>query len=671
MDELARKFMRLRTGGDASGTVPTAIFGTAGQLSRSLDTRERVRIGLWPLVSGEDPHTAMGLMNALAFLLEQWRDIRVYRIFAQLEGEPDAYTWSLARSQFGVDDWQLEPLDENAAVWGTLARDEAGQWVLTLELENDLDEREQQTFTYAVPDVAGLVNVLPQAAADIAQQLESTSANAEAYAETQASDETLKPLLHAAFDWQIKLIMALWGQAWPDAAEMLNRLTELGKAVGDDFGAWLVGHSTAHAMLPGYGAIAQEISEFGKSLVANFPDSAFPAVSIALGFFNLGRANDAYDVLENAVAAHPESVSAWSVLALLYGTGGRLDSALETYQSAIAADAVNRTLYTRYAALLTTMDANNLPLHTFVLIDPEEYDDGLALWEAIEAYEEALSFDPENITLLQNQLGLFVELGEEESLWPGFEKLVTLDKTGEAVRNVADLFYNVEDVEPAVAALKRQIAEEPQRHDLYVNLAVVYLNTEQEEDAVIALEQAQDMTDNPDAMADIERLLLAAADPEFEARMGEIMAIVDAGNAISVDDADFLEEALESAPSLSEAYVALGKTYVVWGETQDALDILMDGHDQLPQDPDIIEALARVLWDSGEHDLAFDYLNKGIAANPRHVPLLALTGVYLFEDDQEDAARTYLIQAESIAPRHPSLAKARAEIAEMISKRGD
>src|SRR5215216_1511266 len=93
------------------------------------------RIGLWPLVSSA-PDISMGLMTLLAFLLERYQGVIVYRLFANVD-DAEAFEWTMERSQFGVDDWQLEELDENVGVWGTLERNGAG-WQLEIDVENDL-----------------------------------------------------------------------------------------------------------------------------------------------------------------------------------------------------------------------------------------------------------------------------------------------------------------------------------------------------------------------------------------------------------------------------------------------------------------------------------------------------------------------------------------------------
>jgi tetratricopeptide (TPR) repeat protein len=285
-------------------------------------------------------------------------------------------------------------------------------------------------------------------------------------------------------------------------------------------------------------------------------------------------------------------------------------------------------------------------------------------WEAIEAYEAALETDPSNLNALYRQVMLLADM-DEARLWPRFARLVEADESGEQVRSAIDSLYHLDDISPATHALQDAADRGKDRHDLYLNLAAAYLVAEKGALARAALEKARSLTQDEDALREIERLLLAARDPDFEARLGEITDLVNAGSSPSIRDVDFLEDTLEKAPRFGEVYLLLAKAYQLWGEPDAVLETLLDAQKKLPDDPDILEMLARVLWIAGEQKLAFDYLNRGLAANPQHIPLLSLTGRYLFENGQEEAARAFLARAEMIGPRHPALNDARVHIARL------
>ncbi|MBZ0303410.1 MAG: hypothetical protein K8J31_26950, partial [Anaerolineae bacterium] len=208
----------------------------------------------------------------------------------------------------------------------------------------------------------------------------------------------------------------------------------------------------------------------------------------------------------------------------------------------------------------------------------------------------------------------------------------------------------------------------PNRTDLYLNLSAVYLLDEESDAARQWLEKAQKLTDDEATRADIERMLLAADDPELETRLGEITDIVNAGNTLEVEDVEFLEQILKQVPSYAEVCVLLAKAYLNWEEVASALETLLDGYKYSSDDPEIVTLLSQTLWESGEEDLAFSYLNKGLIGSPHYVPLLALAGQCLFEDGQTDAARAYLLRAEAISPRDPALVRVRQHIGRSLNQ---
>jgi len=669
MEDFARKLMTLAKE-EEQEFLPSAIFGTAGQLARSIETGPSTRIGMWPIVSADHAEAAMGIGAWLALLLERWPDVVVYRLFARLEGDPEAYTHSISASQFDIDDWQVEPLDENAALWGTLIQD-AGLWVLKLNLENDLEEGDDiHQFSLSEPSLAALLTNLPDVAAQIVEKLNVTRTVLEPYPAFSAPDETLQPMLRALFDWHLNLMLYLWGKSWSEKEARSNFETLISTAETlPQAVTWAVSSAAAHGIQPGYGAIADFLVSFVSQIIALLPDYPEPAVVLGAALYRYGQPDDAIELVEAATEAYADSVRTWLTLAQLYQVSGRALEAVDVYQSAIENEAVNALLYRRYGALMTALAADGRKIDEFILIDPDDYDEAFMTYEAIEAYEEALALEPDSADALQRQALLLTELMADDDLWAVFERLVEHDETGDLVREVIDGLFVLDDLVPAVNVLETAIVKNPGRVDLHLNLAALYLLMEAGEDARRILDHAETLTDDPLILSEIIRMTLYADNPDFEARFAELSGLVDAGHSPRAEDADFLEKTIESAPDFVEAYVVLAKTYINWGETDDALDTLLDGYKEAPEDPQLVECLAELLWESGQDELAFEYLNKAIEKHPNYVPLLAMTGQYLVEDEQLEAAKPYLARAEAISPRHPALSRARAEIAQILSER--
>jgi tetratricopeptide (TPR) repeat protein len=670
MRELAKKLMQQPT---VATQALTVISGsTSHDIAQALAdlNRPRLRIGLWPILNNDVPETAMGIATVLGFLLERRQQIRVYRLFAQLEGGAESYEWAIGLSQFGVDDWQLEDLDENVAVWGTLLKNATG-WQLILEVESDdflEDSEEAKSLTYEAESLRQLVAILPKLAAEIASLVgaDEERAAAPVYSSVTADDENLNRLLQYLFHWELELLFQMWGRRRPDEEVIAatDELLQIGRTCGDEFAAWAVSCAIARSILPLFEPIHELLAPTIQEVASSIPNGVFPPILFANALFRSGHAKMAYDLLESSLETYPESAESWLALAELYWQGGYINEALDTFQRAIEQDCANGTLFARYGDVLIALDAQGWGGEEFILVSPQQTSANLMAWEAVEAYEAALEIDPSNIHALYQQVILLADL-DEARLWPQFARLIEADKTGERVRSAIDSLYHLDDISPATRALQKAIEGGKDRHDLYINLAAAYLVAENEMPARAALEKAGSLTQDEDALRETERLLLAAEDTAFEAHLGEITDLVNAGSSPSIRDVDFLEATLEKAPRFGEVYLLLAKAYQLWGEPDAVLETLLDAQKKLPDDPDVLEMLARELWAAGEQKLAFDSLNKGLAKSPQHVPLLSLTGRYLFENGQEEAARAFLARAEIIAPRHPALNEARVHIARL------
>ena len=653
----------------AAPNVPSAIFGTAGSEGQALYAGQpALRIGLWPLRSAEQPTLAMGLFTLLSFLLERWQDVRVYRLATRLEGEPSQWQWSMASSQFGVDDWQLDGLDDNVGIWGELECDGAGLR-LTLFVEDDrlAVDAPPVEISYNTRTLAAMVTALPDVVRQIADTLDvdARRRNSPLYASGEWEEGTLQETLELSFLQELRLYLHLWGQTWSDSQAIsgLQQLAQQASLLGD-FGAWLSAKclarwlhfsEDAEALLP---AVAQQDELF--------PEVDAAAIIVADTLFARGRPGRAIDLLE----ARVEGADAALVLALadLYRRSGRVSEAVGALQDAIEAGQGSSELLTYYGDLLQAMDLGGMSCESCVFVDPEQEPQDTQLWEALAAWEAAHQLEPETPQLLQRILITLAELDSEDArFWPAFEQLVALQDGREALRQVIDACYGLDSLDPALRVLQDACASEPDNLELGLNLAEVLL-LEQDEAALEALlAQLRPLARDEETQAEIARLQLMVEEPEFEMRLGEIEGVLDAGNSLSSADTDWLEEIIVRAPGLGGMHALLARAYLGWSEAAAALETLLDGYRRFPADAELAALLGAQLWQAGEEELAFEYLGKGLAQNPNDVPLLSMTGQFLFEDQQEEAARSCLARAEALAPRHPALAQARARIAALMA----
>jgi tetratricopeptide (TPR) repeat protein len=670
METLAQKLMTLRE--RSTGTsVPTAIFGSITTLPQSIINRPVFRIGLWPCMSADAPvETAMGLWLVYASLLERWRDIEVYRLVTRF-GETVDEEWQAEQSQFGVDDWQVADLDENIGIWGKLTKTDAG-WQLTISIENDLDEAsDTETLTVTAPDVSALLRQLPTLAEKTAELIEATQLNEidPLYIADFVADENFHKFLAQLFHWERYLLAFLWGKVWQES-EILAAMASLraaGKALNNEFAAWAVSKSLERVMLPGFNEVGEFLLDSVDEVVAEFNDSRLPAVILSRALFRAGNTDESYELLKTEVEEHADSALSWLCLGDLYRASGLFVESINAFQSAIENEAVNHAIYHHYGNTLLVAEQYQAEIEEFILIDPDDYEDDFILWEAIEAYDEALALKSDDIKSLYRQCIQLIEL-DPEYFWEQFEQLVVLDTTGEQVRDVIAAFYLLDDTSPAIAILQEAHASSPSRIDLRLNYAAAMLENEESETALRLLEQAMTLTDDILVQTDIEQLILTAHHPDFEEHFGEVSSIINAGNRPEAAEMDFLEDVVAKAPTFTPGCILMARAYLLWDDNEAALETLLDAQKLLPNDPDILDMLAEQLWTAGEREVAFDYLNRGLQNHPNHVPLLVRTGRYLFDNGQYEDARLYLSRAEVIAPRDPALAETRKYIADKVAE---
>lgn len=658
MYEVAKKLMSAAAKSLSSGRASSDI---------------EIRIGMWPCISTEAPQAAMGLMASLALLLERWPEISVYRVFAWLDGEPEAYHWTLQQSQFTPDDWAFDGLNDNVGLWGTLDRDETGQWQFRLTLENDLSDDSAdetlQEFSFRAVSLNELITSLPEIAAQIAIALDLpvSKERRQVYGKQYGSEGALKDLLESAFQWELQILLGLWGVPM-DIKEAHARLIESGRAVGDDFAGWLVALSSERALNPEFTDVSDHMLPL-QNVSNAFPDSPWAQIIIGRAMYNSGAVPEGMELLSTVVRQHPTFAEGWLTLASAYSRGGRVKDAVQVLQSAMTAQVESARIYALYGQLCAAIDRQSLKISAFKLIDVDSQMVARpTAWEAISAYEEAVALDAVDEPLHRlNQILLLVTMDDPERLGEVFEALVRADSTGEQVRTAIDEMYALDDLEEGVHVLRSASSAQPERIDLKLNLAAMCIAAG---DYDLAVSTLNDLDRDSLRVADaqeLDRLWLMANDPEFEASLGEIIDKISAQTPLADSEVDFLESAVGEAPYYSELYVLLARAYLLWEDSGAALEVLLDA-EKRTDDADVIELLAQQLWQGDQHDLAMQYLERGLQQSPHHVSLLALAGQIAADLDAFDDAREFLLRAEGVNPNHPALQRARTYIARLMQE---
>ncbi len=666
MRDFAQRLMM--QGQMAAPSVATAIFGTAGSEGRALYAGQPpLRIGLWPLRCDDRPLLAMGLFTLLGFLLERWRGVRVYRLAARLPDDATGWQWEASASQFSVDDWQLEELDDNVGIWGELEALADG-WRLSLSVEDDrqAEEAPPASFVQDAASLPALAAALPDVVTRIMELLGAAAPrrNAPLYSGPIPDESALDQALQLAFRLELQLYLQLWGQTGQESG-VQDFLQQLERQAGllNEFGPWLYAGCVARRLHFGEDPAPLQIPDLmGDQGAAG--EAA--AIILAEALFSAGDIARAFNLLESyegAGGAHALT------LADLYRRSGRVVEAVDVLQDAIEAGETSSELLVYYGDLLQAMDLGGLVCESTLFVDPDQDEPELQLREALAAWEAAEQFTPEDPQLLQRFLVTLAELeSDDPRFWPAFGRLVQLEDNGEALRQVIDASHGIESLEPAQRLLQAAFEQSPGNLDLGLCLAEVLLLEQEGEALELLLGQLAALAQDEGDRAELARLRLMADEPEFEMRLGEIDGVLSAGNVLDSEAAEWLEAIMQRAPGLGGLHAILARAYLGWGETATAVETLLDGYRRFPADAELAALLGEQFWLAGEGELAFEYLGQGLANNPEDVTLLALTGQYLLEDGQVDAARACLARAEAIAPRHPALAQARAQIASLLGR---
>ncbi len=660
----------------ASAARPSAIFGSGASLGDALTLQQPVRIGMWPAIYAEAPETALGLTTVLAYMLEHWRDIRVYRLFAQLDVTAQPFVWDISRSQFEVDDWTLDALDDNVGVWAALTQ-QGGTWLLQVSLENDLsaddDADAVETFGISGTDLYSLTMALPSLARSIAVALLDPSAGRRValdFQHTPLSDAAMSTLLHAAFRWELALLLHLAEVPDYDLAALKTAFETLTQAAQNaaELGAWLVARAWNRAALPGLGELASRLDQ-PEALSQRFASYGLANAVLARALYQQGASKRAVDLLEARLSQHSAQPAAWLALADLYIRAGQVLKAVDAFQRAIEDDQANAAIYTSYGQVLPLVEAQGWVIEEFVLIDPDEYGDDAVIAEAAAAFAAAAqhtAVDPAYV--LAQQCLLLIELEDDEQLWSAFKRLLEVDETGDEVRSVVDEFYNLDDAHPGMTLLRHAALQVPEQPERLVNLAAAYVAMDEPNEALQVLTKAEMLIDDPYLHNEISRLTLLAEDPEFDMRIGEISDSIENETTVDARDLTYLENALKRAPGMIDVYLLLAQAYLQRQDQTGALETLLDALEAAPKDPDVLEMLAQLLWDAEDYDTAYSYISRAVRVDPTHIPSLSTSGRFLFEDGQREAARAMLSQAEALAPNHPALRKVKVYIARLLSE---
>ncbi len=654
----------------ASGGAPSSLFGSAASLAQSIDSDEQYRIGFYPIVCNSAPEVAMGLASCLCYLLDQYRDTRVYRCFARI-GDADGGGDIVASDyQFTIDDWELEGLADNIQVFGRLEHGD-GDYQLTLFLDASLQGgMEIEEVSFGFPSLVELVLALPQVAARAMSKFDVTVASQAiiAYRTSTGDSKALEELLTSVFEWNLDIYLQLWGAEWSEAdiATQFAEIAECARQLNDEFAAWCLGMAAKHVMQAGMEQIADTVVTQAGGAFATGPASSGGKSAAAQGFAQLGYVDRAVALL-NPVLQSDATASVWLTLVAIYRRAGQMSEAIDTCQRALEADLDHPALFWEYTQLLMSAEAADGPVEELLLVDPDDYREELQITaEITSALKLYLATATSDLNALQLAIATMIDLDDQE-LWSYFEQLAAKDIDGEFTGEIIDRLLDLDDRDSAYDILERAADANAYAHVFLAQLAIADEDTTLALDTIAACRRRFTEIDDELEM-ELQRLDIGARSPDFEETFAEIKLSLAGNRRVSESQVEILEEAIGIAPQMVDLYVVLARCYSAWNDGESALEVLGEAESRAGNHPQLDLARARLMWARNERHDAIERLNSGLAAFPGDVNLLAQMAHFLIENGQLEDARQYILRAETIAPSHRAIWQVKRLVAQKMAE---
>lgn len=654
------------------------------QSKQTLSTPQKslLRIGMWPIVSDTHRELALGVGLALAALLEEYSSVSVYRLLSRVDKVDLDSTWSIEDSQFDIDDWELEGLDENVALWGILGW-QGTKYRLSLYVEDDARvDNELLDVTYE-GSLVEILNQLLDCSTQIVQWLiRDSGVPAHKYSPIVSSNSTyLEEFLKAIFLWENDYYLEMMGYVQESETVLQSqvKLIQLVSETNSDFGAWLLSNTVSRF-------ISSDITSWDQILLPNISGATYQLsqypVSVLILAKTLARLKfdlQAFDLLEISLESHPEMPELWSTLAELYSAFGQVLSAIDVYQRAIETNVATSEMYEKYAVLINLLDERQIELkpnskrisasgrpflerYLFVTNASKLRNRR----ESCESLRRAIERDASNKDALALLVTDMILLGDPD-LWRYCELLVEQDQDGVSTASVID-HLDETHLQTMVEVLKRVKSKRPDDLNLQLNLVRGCIACGDLLQAKATLTNMESGNPPRHIQSTMANLRLSADDPNFDEMLWEIRDVLDAKGQVETRYADSLEEAIEKEPLFIEGYRLLAEIYLSWNETDDALEVLLDAQETSLFDPSVITLLAKVLWKLGESNLTLITLENGLRIEPSNATLLSLMGKFVFENGDDEGAKEYLLRAETLDPLNSELSAVRSFIANEIMK---
>jgi len=288
--------------------------------------------------------------------------------------------------------------------------------------------------------------------------------------------------------------------------------------------------------------------------------------------------------------------------------------------------------------------------------------------EAEREYREALRLNPQGISTRANLGVLLARTGRATEAIAAFESVLqVVPEHPQATLNLGLQYAIRGDDERAIVLLRRAIALNLDSFEVQYHLGVSLYNRKHFDEATTALESALALSPNEAgpyyylgsiawAKGHDEQaanfwdtsVRLRPNFPEAQFMLGEVLR----KNQRASASIEFYRRALEQDATKFVYYARLGATYILLGQTDQALAVFHSGVQRFPSLPEAHYFAGIAARATADYALSETELRKSLALDSNNVNALAQLGFVLLERGRPAEAETTLRRAININDKH-------------------
>lgn len=588
-----------------------SVFGGISGLQQS-STWPSIRIAAVG-ISGSEAE-AMGIMTVLRHLLSSHSEVKVYPAYYQLE-ETNELQYANQHLPFDAIKNQLT-LSGDLKADGSLTVSLYGLLVAGNSFSSAISVQQPQEMGAALMKLAHdlLGAIIGLEHPDLKLQLNPDG-------------------LYLANLWDLEdlLVSSLTDEYFDESTFLAEVDALLPKLSNESLGSFVLGQMLQEAASGPYGVSLGTLRTLFDSLCETKNDTLIqPVVS---GLILTGRSDLVVDSLMDGISAYSDETKLLFVDAAVYS--GHIRLAVEQLQTGVREKGTHAFARAYADTMRYLFDSGRLEPNTPLLFS--QSDD--IVEEIVEAYRFAYEQEPVAETalkLLDFELAAELEIDGDIAA-----SVVRMDKNGIECQNLISVLGENELIEQVIDVIEE--AEELDDTTL-IGLALLYVETGNEEAAKECLEDVTDKTSQY-----YRQTAYLVNVPDADKLIFEMSQKLIAGGSLSDEQIDVLESVIAINDMHEGAYNVLARAYAARDDLEAALEVLDESIQKTGSSSGYLQK-AQLYWESDQHEQAIQTLLDGAGQFPQDSNIYALLARYLFDAEQVNEAREFLRKADYLAP---------------------